>query len=77
MSKQNEIESVGNKVPDYYKTQTFDVIDICKSYNLNFNKGNVLKYICRSGKKDSELEDLRKALQYIQREIEYINKLNK
>ena len=75
MSKQNEIETVGNNIPDYYQTKTFDVIDICKSYNLNFNKGNIVKYICRSGKKDNELKDLQKALEYIKREINF--KLNK
>ena len=74
-SKQKLEEMVS--VPEYYKTQTFDVIDICKSYNLNFNKGNIIKYVCRAGKKDSELQDLKKALDYIQREIEHINKLNK
>ena len=63
--------------PKHYETKSIDVIDICKLYNLNFNKGNVLKYICRSGKKDNELDDLKKALDYISREIDYINKLNK
>ena len=59
-------------IPKYYDAKEFDVIDICKSYNLNFNKGNVLKYICRSGKKDDEIKDLKKALNYINREIEYL-----
>jgi len=72
MNKQNEIETVANNIPDYYQTKTFDVIDICKSYNLNFNKGNIVKYICRSGKKDNELKDLEKALEYIKREIQSI-----
>ena len=59
--------------PKHYETNSVDVIDICKLYNLNFNKGNILKYICRSGKKESELDDLKKALDYINREIEYLN----
>ena len=40
-------------------------------YNLNFNRGNVLKYIARAGKKENELEDLKKAMEYLKREIEY------
>lgn len=38
---------------------------------LNFCRGNVVKYVCRAGKKQeaSELEDLRKALWYLNREI--------
>ena len=63
---------------EYYKTDTVDVIDIAKLYKLNFNRGNIVKYICRAGKKDSELNDLLKAQEYIKRELEYINKqLNK
>jgi len=57
----------------YYKNeQDYDVIDICTDYNLNFNRGNILKYVVRAGKKDDELQDLRKALDYLQREIEHL-----
>jgi hypothetical protein len=46
-----------------------EVIDITE--NLNFNRGNAVKYIARAGKKDpeKELEDLQKAEFYLQREI--------
>lgn len=44
------------------------VIDLTEY--LNFCRGNVVKYVCRAGrKKTSELEDLRKAAWYLQREI--------
>lgn len=44
------------------------VIDI--SQHLNFCRGNVIKYVCRAGRKGkSELEDLLKAQWYLQREI--------
>jgi len=57
----------------YYKNeQDYDVIDICTDYNLSFTRGNILKYIVRAGKKDDELQDLRKALDYLQREIEHL-----
>ena len=60
-------------VPEHYKTSNdFDVIDVAKSYGLNFNRGNVVKYVCRAGKKADELKDLLKAKDYIQREIDYI-----
>lgn len=64
--------------PFYYQTQEkIDIIDFCKIYNLNFNRGNVLKYISRAGKKENELQDLRKAQEYLKREIEYLeNKLD-
>ena len=49
----------------------YDVIDFIKDYELNFNLGNVVKYISRLGKKDEKLRELRKALDYLQREIEH------
>jgi hypothetical protein len=52
-----------------------DVIDFCKMYDMNFNRGNIVKYLARAGKKDNELDDLRKALNYLMREIEYHEKL--
>jgi hypothetical protein len=58
----------------HYKTNSIDIIDFCKLYDLNFNKGNILKYICRAGKKEneSEIKDLKKALDYLNREIKYL-----
>lgn len=59
--------------PEYYKNEkNIDIIDFCKMYNLNFNRGNVLKYIARAGKKENEIEDLKKAMEYLKREIEHI-----
>ncbi len=56
----------------HYQTgKDYDIIDVCKDYALNFNRGNILKYVARAGKKDNELQDLRKALDYLQREIAY------
>tara|TARA_R110000850_G_scaffold190244_1_gene316079 strand:+ start:452 stop:658 length:207 start_codon:yes stop_codon:yes gene_type:complete len=61
-------------INNHYKTESIDVIDICKLYDLNFNKGNILKYVCRAGKKDNEpeLKDLKKALDYLTREINFL-----
>ena len=57
----------------HYQTgKDYDIIDVCKDYALNFNKGNILKYVARAGKKQDELQDLRKALDYLQREIAYL-----
>lgn len=62
--------------PEYYKGTDFDVIDVCNKFDMNFNLGNVMKYIVRAGKKDPEkhIEDLNKAMEYLQREIDFINK---
>lgn len=59
-------------IPSHYKANEFDVIDFCNDYGLNFNRGNVVKYVARAGKKENELKDLKKALDYIQREIKFL-----
>jgi hypothetical protein len=56
----------------YNSGQDYDLIDVGVHYHLNFFRFNVLKYICRAGKKQNELQDLEKALDYIQREIKII-----
>ena len=65
----------GNKL--YYSATTYDVIDIIQDYKLSFNRGNIIKYIIRAGKKDDELQDLLKALDYLEREVEHIRHLQK
>lgn len=57
--------------PDYYKAKGVETIDVIEAFDLNFNLGNVIKYVLRAGKKQSEEKgkDLNKALFYISREI--------
>lgn len=59
----------------YDNGKNYDVIDFIKDYNLNFNVGNVVKYCARLGKKDANLKELRKALDYLKREIEHEERL--
>ena len=60
--------------PNYYKAVIkgveLDVYDIGKAYNLNNFKFNALKYILRAGKKDSLIQDLKKAIRCLERNIE-------
>jgi len=58
--------------PKHYQTGGVDVIDIAKLYNLNFNQGSAVKYICRAGKKDDEIKDIEKAIDFLQRELEHL-----
>lgn len=65
----------------HYKTDSIDVIDFCKLYNLNFNRGSIVKYVCRAGLKkydglslqESEIKDLKKAIDFLQRELKHLN----
>lgn len=58
--------------PDHYKAGDHDVIAFCQHHGINFCRGNIIKYVTRAGKKDltKELEDLQKAKEYLEREIE-------
>lgn len=62
--------------PDYYSANGFEVIDFIDAHNLNFNLGNVVKYVSRSGRKDGEdtLTALKKAQWYLNREIQRMEK---
>lgn len=57
--------------PDYYKSNGVETIDVIEAFELNFNLGNVIKYVLRAGKKQGEEKekDLNKALFYVSREI--------
>ena len=60
--------------PDYYCDRKHEPKDVIRDWKLNFNLGNVLKYIARCGKKANEalLKYLKKARQYLNFEIEYL-----
>lgn len=58
--------------PSHYTQYPVEVIEITE--NLNFNRGNAVKYLCRAGHKGDELEDLRKAEWYVKREIERLTR---
>lgn len=56
--------------PDHYQFAGIQVIDLTEQ--MNFNRGNVIKYVARAGRKNTgtELEDLLKAKFYLQRELQ-------
>lgn len=58
--------------PAHYTDGKIEVIDFIEDKKLNYHRGNALKYLCRAGKKDpaKEVEDLQKAIWYINREIQ-------
>ncbi len=62
--------------PVHYTAGGIEVIDFLESWNFPFHLANAIKYICRAGRKDKNktAEDLRKAIWYINRYIEYLGK---
>lgn len=62
--------------PSHYTDGKIEVIDFIEDKKLNFNLGNVIKYVSRAGKKDTSktIQDLKKAQWYLNREISTLEK---
>lgn len=53
----------------YIEGRAYEPIDVIEDWGLDFCLGNAVKYISRAGRKNDEVEDLKKALWYIKRRI--------
>ena len=62
--------------PAHYTSGQIEVIDFIEDKGLGFHLGNAVKYISRAGRKnpDKTVEDLRKAVWYINRQIERLER---
>jgi hypothetical protein len=69
-----KIEQVNH--PNHYggEDNPYEAIKVIDAWDLGFSLGNTVKYISRAGKKDKELQDLKKALWYLQHHIETLEK---
>ena len=59
--------------PSHYRSaRKYEPKDVIRDWRLNFNLGNVVKYVSRAGRKDGTpiIVDLQKAKQYLEFEIE-------
>lgn len=82
MSEKVKYDSVNN--PSHYTDTNIEVIDYIedKGYGPGFCIGNAIKYLSRAGRKcdadktlkEKEMEDLKKAIWYINRRIKQIEK---
>ena len=57
------------KHPSHYTDVVPGIECIQVTQHFNFNRGNAIKYIWRAGNKNNEIEDLKKAIQYLEFEI--------
>lgn len=60
--------------PAHYKVGGIETIDFIEAKKLNYNLGNVVKYITRADHKSNTQEDLLKARWYLNREIAKLGK---
>jgi hypothetical protein len=72
MSDDNKPDFVNH--PPHYTQHPSGVECIQVTEHFNFCRGNAIKYIWRAGEKGSEIEDLKKAAWYINREIARLEK---
>jgi hypothetical protein len=56
--------------PPHYTSHPSGIEAIQVTRHMTFNLGNAIKYIWRAGQKGDPVEDLRKAIFYLQDEIE-------
>tara|TARA_R110002126_G_scaffold76927_2_gene192012 strand:+ start:675 stop:923 length:249 start_codon:yes stop_codon:yes gene_type:complete len=73
---ENEHHRVGGKVmsdlinhPSHYTSGGIETIDFIEAKEFGYHLGNAIKYISRAGKKGDALQDLQKAIWYLNREI--------
>ena len=57
--------------PTYYRRGSIQPWDFVRDQGLNFHLGNVVKYVCRAGHKFDDIDDLEKAIHYLQNEVEF------
>lgn len=56
--------------PSHYNKGKYEVIDVIEDWQLGFALGNAIKYIARAKHKGKYKEDLKKAIFYLQREVD-------
>lgn len=79
--RDGELPTVFNKTehspvnhPKHYNSHPSGVECITITRHMSFNIGNAIKYLWRAGMKDSEVQDLEKAVWYIKDEIQRLKK---
>ncbi|WP_126939546.1 DUF3310 domain-containing protein [Veillonella sp. VA142] len=66
------------KNPSYYNRGKIEVWEFIEDQGLDYHTGNAVKYIARAGFKDpsKEVEDLQKAIAFLERKIKVLNGTN-
>lgn len=71
VSEKSEDDKVAH--PSHYISgRKYEPKDVIRDWELNFNLGSAVKYISRAGRKDDIIQDLKKAQQFLQFEIDYL-----
>jgi hypothetical protein len=65
-----------HKPSHYTGGRKYEPKDVIRDWGLNFNLGSAVKYISRAGRKDDIVQDLMKAVEFINFEISAIREEN-
>lgn len=68
-----QMDSMVNN-PKHYAGKNLEAIEVIEDFSLGFNLGNVIKYVLRCDKKGNKKEDIEKAIFYLKRERENMDK---
>tara|TARA_R100000655_G_scaffold64481_2_gene103009 strand:+ start:306 stop:590 length:285 start_codon:yes stop_codon:yes gene_type:complete len=60
--------------PGYYTRGNIEVWDFIRDQDLNYHLGCAVKYICRAGYKEDTIQDLEKAIHYLENELHHVQK---
>jgi len=60
----------------YCAGRKYEPWDVIEDWNLDYFLGNALKHIARAGRKNDEIEDLKKAVAYLNRKIDKLEAEN-
>lgn len=70
--KSKEIVKETINHPEHYGGDTvYETIKVIEAWKLDFHLGNAVKYISRAGNKDDFESDIRKAIWYLERRLNY------
>jgi len=58
--------------PAHYNVGKIEVIDAIEEWKLGFNDGNAIKYIARHQHKGKAIQDIEKAIWYLNRHLTYL-----
>jgi hypothetical protein len=76
-SEENKENYMKGKTPYYYigKYKSIKAIDVIFDFELSHCKASALEYILRSGKKDDEAQDIKKAINHLQMYLDHLNEI--
>ena len=60
--------------PTHYNQGKYEAIDVIEDWDLHFHCGNAIKYIARHKHKTHPVEDIEKAIWYLERYLDILQK---